>query len=92
MGSIPPVNNNAPIFPLFSNEYKERSFVVHGLKLLNVIPEDFRKYAGEAEGFHSKLDKFLATVPNKPALFHYVQSVTGNSLLKHLVQQRTECN
>ena len=73
--AIPPVNNNAP---MYVQTIKERSFMVHAPRLFNVIPKDLRECVCEPEGFKSKLDKFLATVPDKTALPHYAQSATDN--------------
>ena len=87
--AIPPVNYNAP---MYIQTIKENSFMIHGPRLFNAIPKDLREYTGEPEGFKSKLDTFLATVPDKPALPHYAQSATGNSLLAQLAHQRAERN
>ena len=64
--------------------------MVHGPKLFIVIPKDLREYAGQPEGFKSKLDKFMATVPDKPAFPYYAQTAMGNFLLEQLAQQRAE--
>ena len=48
--------------------------MIHGPILFNAIPKDLREYTCEPEGFKLGLDTFMTTVPDKPALPHYVQS------------------
>ena len=66
--------------------------MVHGPRLFNVIPKDLRENTGEPERSKSRLNTFLVTVLDKPALPHYAQSATGNSLLEQLAQQRAGWN
>ena len=67
---------------------KEGSFMVHGPRLFNEIPRDLREFEGSPETFKAKLDVFLKTVPDKPALPHYRQPASGNGLREQLAQQR----
>ena len=69
---------------------KESSFIVHGPRLFNSLPKDVRNFEGSLNALENKLDKFLRTVPDKPALPHYVQSSASNSLLDQLAQQRAD--
>ena len=67
---------------------KEDSFMVHGPRLFNEIPKDLREFAGSPDTFKAKLDSYLGTVPDKPALPHYSQQAAGNGLREQLAQQR----
>ena len=67
---------------------KEGSFMVHGPRLFNEIPRDLREFEGSPETFKARLDVFLKTVPDKPALPHYRQPASGNGLREQLAQQR----
>ena len=69
---------------------KEASFPVEGSKTFNALPADVRNFEGSLEAFKSKLDRFLATVPDTPVLPHHHISAAGNSLLQQLAQQRAE--
>ena len=67
---------------------KEESLLVHGPRLFNVLPRELRVFSGTLETFKLKLDKFLQSVPDKPALPHYQQSASSNSLLDQIAHQR----
>ena len=69
---------------------KEDSFIVHGPRLFNAIPRELREFSGTLYTFKVKLDRYLKSVPDKPALPHYVQSAAGNGLLEQLAQQRAQ--
>ena len=71
---------------------KEESFMVHGPRLFNEIPKELRDFTGTPAGFKAKLDAFLRTVPDKPALPHYSQSASSNCLREQLAQQRRSNN
>ena len=57
-------------------------------KLFNALPFDLRNYDGSAEAFKSRLDKFLAEVPDKPSLPAYHQPATNNSIIEQLAVLR----
>ena len=84
---IPPINNRAPVYV---RTLKENSLIVYGSRLFNSIPKELREYEGSLHGFKRLLDSFLTTVVDKPALPHYMQPATSNSLLAQLAQQRAE--
>ena len=69
---------------------KENSFMINGPKLFNIMPREVRDFDGTLIAFKNKLDMFLMTIPDKPALPHYAQSSAGNSLLEQIAQQRAE--
>ena len=69
---------------------REHSLAVLGPRLYNEIGPELREYGGKLEGFKSQLDRFLSSVPDRPAMPKYVQSAAGNSLLDQLAQQRAE--
>ena len=66
----------------------EGSFAIRGPKLFNALPFDLRNYDGSAEAFKSRLDKFLAEVPDKPSLPAYHQPATNNSIIEQLAVLR----
>ena len=84
---IPNYNNRAMAYV---RTIREGSFSVHAPRLFNILPRDLRGYSGSADGFKRKLDEFLRTVPDRPALPHYYQSAQSNSLLDQLSQLRVE--
>ena len=69
---------------------KDGSFAVHGPKLFNELPRDLREYQGELETFKSRLDKWLATVTDKPSLPQYYQPAAGNNIIQQLDHVRAE--
>ena len=69
---------------------REHSLAVLGPRLYNELGPELREYGGKLEGFKSRLDRFLSSVPDRPAMPKYVQSAAGNSLLDQLAQQRAE--
>ena len=85
---------NIPTYNFRSMAYvrtiREDSLVIHGPRLFNAIPAELRGYSGTIETFKRKLDCFLKTVPDRPALPHYYQAAASNSLLDQLAQQRVE--
>ena len=66
----------------------EASFPVRGPKLFNALPMNIRNFNGSVEAFKSRLDKFLATVPDKPHMPAYQQLSTSNSILDQLIVLR----
>ena len=69
---------------------KEESFIVHGPKLFNAVPKELREFSGTLCTFKIRLDKFLKSINDKPALPHYAQSSTGNCLLEQISQLRVD--
>lgn len=69
---------------------RENSLIVLGARLFNCLPRDAREWEGGLETFKEKVDRFLTTVPDKPALPHYHQSAASNSIIKQLEQMRAE--
>ena len=84
---VPPLNNRSRAAV---RTLKEASFPVEGSKTFNALPTNLRNFEGSLEAFKWKLDRFLSTVPDTPALPHHHISAAGNSLLQQLVQQRAE--
>ena len=66
----------------------EASFPVRGPKLFNALPMNIRNFDGSVDAFKSRLDKFLATVPDKPHMPAYQQLSTSNSILDQLIVLR----
>ena len=69
---------------------KEASFPVDASKTFNQLPILLRNFEGNLEAFKSRLDKFLATVPDTPVLPGHYVSAAGNSLQQQLAQQQAE--
>ena len=84
---VPSLNRQAPAYV---QTLREHSIAVYGPRLFNALPKELRNHGGELHSFKSRLDVFLAGVPDKPALPHYLQSAAGNSLLQQLAQVRAE--
>ena len=65
---IPPINTRsaASVASLV-----EASFPIRGPRLFNVLPMEIRNCNGSVETFKSKLDKFLAKIPDQPCLPGY---------------------
>ena len=62
--------------------------MVRDFSVFNEIPKDLREFTGSPDTFKAKLDSYLGTVPDKPALPHYSQQAAGNGLREQLAQQR----
>ena len=58
----------------------EGSIVTNGPRLHNCLPKDLRNTKHTLTSFKNDLDKFLATIPDKPCLPHYHQVVESNSI------------
>ena len=58
----------------------DASFAVSGPRLFNCVPRELREYVGCIDNFKCKLDRFLATVPDKPVLLGHQQVSNCNSL------------
>ena len=86
---VPPLNNRSMAYV---RTLKERSFLVHGPKLFNSIPQELRNFEGSLEKFKNLLDFFIKTVPDKPALPNYIQSASSNCLIDQINQLRAERN
>ena len=67
---------------------KENSFVVKGPRLFNKLPNEIREgcLGISLDAFKNKVDKFLATIPDKPKLpgAEYNQQADTNSLLSQV--------
>ena len=85
--NIPPINTRCRASV---QTMKECSIVVHGCRLFNAVPRELREFRGSSETFKRKLDTFLSSVPDKPALVNYHQPSAGNGLLSQLAQLRAE--
>ena len=85
--SVSPLNNRSRAMV---RTIKESSFPVEASKTFNQLPITLRNFEGSLEAFKSRLDKFLATVPDTPALPGHHISAAGNSLRQQLAQQRAE--
>lgn len=62
---------------------REASFPIRGPRLFNSLPKHLRNTSGvSVDTFKRKLDKFLATVPDKPTVDGYcgMRAATSNSL------------
>ena len=62
---------------------KENSFSVRGPQIQNILPAHLKNFTGSLESF-KKLDKFLATVPDKPVMPNYPQSNSSNYLVQQI--------
>ena len=82
--ALPPFNNTYPKITTL----KEKSFAVFGPKLYNCLPRNLREVNCSLPTFKSKLDEFLLTIPDQPALPHYYQPSPSNSLIHQLHDQR----
>ena len=69
---------------------KENSLAVLGPRLLNELGLELRGFYGKLKVFKNRLDRFLETVPDRPALPHYVQPATNNTLKVQLEHQRRQ--
>ena len=69
---------------------RENSLAVLGPRLFNELEPELRGFDGELEVFKRRLDRFLETVPDRPALPHYPQCATDNTLKVQLEQQRRQ--
>ena len=70
--------------PYFVQTLKENSFSVRGPQTYNSLPAYLKNFTGSLESFKKKLDKFLATVPDKPVMPNYPQSISSNCLVQHI--------
>ena len=84
---IPPLKNKADTRV---KSIKENSFSVKGPRLFNSMPASLRSFDGSLETFKTKLDTWLRVIPDRPALPHYHQQATGNSILDQLAVLRAE--
>ena len=86
--NYPALNTN----PTRIRTLKEESFAVKGPKLFNNIPNEIRDecLGISLDTFKSRLDKFLATVPDKPKIpgRQYSQQAERNSLIDQTGVQR----
>ena len=85
--NVPSLNRGAP---MFVQTLRENSFSVRGPALFNSIPKDIRDFDGSLATFKRRLDKFLATVPDRPMLLQYYQCSASNGLVDQLAQMRVE--
>ena len=69
---------------------RENSLAVLGPRLFNELEPELRGFDGKLEVFKRRLDRFLETVPDRPALPHYPQAATNNTLKVQLEQQRRQ--
>ena len=73
----------AHVKTLFNN-----SFTVRAVKLFNVIPKHIRNITGcGVEKFKEKLDVYLRSIPDEPALPGYPTVLESNSLLDVIPHQ-----
>ena len=56
----------------------------------NSIPKNIRDFDGSLAKFKRRLDKFLATVPDRPILPQYYQCSASNGLVDQLAEMRVE--
>ena len=84
---IPQYNNRSRAYV---RTLREGSFSVYAPKTFNALPKSLRACDDTLEGFKSKLDKFLKSVPDRPSLPHYYQPSASNSLIDQLAQMRVE--
>ena len=68
----------------------DKSFAVCGPRLFNCVPKDVRNSNLSCESFKNKLDRYLASVPDKPSLPNYYQSAVSNCLLDQIEQMRRD--
>ena len=60
---LPPLNKKAP---MYVQTMRENSFSVYGPRLYNELTPEIRNYNGTSETFKRKLDKYLASVKDRP--------------------------
>ena len=67
---------------------RESSLQVRGAKLFNCIPKEIRDtVTGTPEMFKSKLDEWLATIPDQPTVPGRQRAAATNSLLDQVILQ-----
>ena len=81
---LPKINNKYPRITTL----KEKSFTVLGPKLFNCLPKNLRQLDCSLLTFKKKLDEFLFTIPDQPALPHYYQPLPSNSMIHKLQHQQ----
>ena len=63
--------------------------MVYGPQLYNVLPRELREFEGQLEIFKNRVDSYLLTIPDRPALPHYAQAASGNSVKEQVAQLRS---
>ena len=82
---LPPLNNKAP---KYVQTLRENSFSVRGPKLFNELEADLRNFDGSLDAFKRRLDKYLATVDDKPYDPTEPQMADTNSLKDQIICAR----
>ena len=82
--AVSPFHNNAPAAV---KKAREASLSVKGARLFNLIPRDLRDTnTGTVDQFKSRLDDWLATVPDQPTIQGRQRAASTNSLLDQVLQ------
>ena len=64
---------------------REASLSVRGAKIFNMLPKSLRNFSSDkVDGFKSKLDSFLKTVPDQPTIQGRRRGAETNSLIHQI--------
>ena len=69
---------------------RDNSLAVLGPRLFIELRPELRGFDGKLEVFKNRLDRFLETVPDMPALPHYMWPSTNNNVKVQLEHQRRQ--
>ena len=85
IANIPAINRLAPAA---IRRAKESSLAVRGATIFNLLPRELRNItSNKVQSFKTKLDKFLATIPDQPTIQGRPRAAETNNLL-HQLQMR----
>ena len=62
---------------------RENSFLIHGVKLFNCIPNEIRNIKNNQDKFKLNLDKFLSGLPDHPKIGSLVPAALDQVTVKH---------
>ena len=64
---------------------REASLSVRGAKIFNMLPKSLRNFSSDkVDGFKSKLDSYLKTVPDQPTIQGRRRGAETNSLIHQI--------
>ena len=71
--------------PVMVKRAREASLSVRGAKIFNMLPKSLRNFSSDkVDGFKSKLDSFLMTVPDQPSIQGRRRGAETNSLVHQI--------
>lgn len=58
----------------------ERSLIIEGAKLFNLMPREIREHGGSLDTLKTKIDNFLAKIPDQPQGNKYIIPATFRTM------------